>query len=229
MKSWKTTAAGVGGLMAVIGSTLNQLLDGNPATNPDWNLALPIFFTSLIGIFARDNGVSSVDVGVDEGTKAIKKFAAGPPPVPMILLLATLSLGVGGCAWFQPGDIKPVAVAPGQDAALVNAERIHSTSLGVYRELITWELQHRAGLHAEVSRAVDKTRREFPKAWHEANIILKDYRANRGDSTSVNRISAALAAAQSSMLRLKVDASKSGELLSSLNSLSESIATLKKP
>lgn len=80
MKSWRTTAAGVGGLMTTIGSVLNQLFDGNPATNPDWNLVLPIIFTSLIGIFARDNGVSSEDVGVDSNTKMLKKFATGPTP-----------------------------------------------------------------------------------------------------------------------------------------------------
>jgi len=59
MKSWKTTAAGVGGLIATIGSILNQVFDGNPATNPDWNLVLPILLTSFIGIFARDNNVTS--------------------------------------------------------------------------------------------------------------------------------------------------------------------------
>lgn len=63
MKSWKTTAAGVGGLMTTLGSILNQLFDGNPATNPDWNLVLPILMTSLIGLFARDNGVSSEQAG----------------------------------------------------------------------------------------------------------------------------------------------------------------------
>jgi hypothetical protein len=100
MKSWKTTAAGVGGLMTAIGSVLNQLFDGNPATNPDWNVMLPIIFTSLIGIFARDNGVSSEQVGADEATKHIKKFGTGP--VPMILLTALLAFGAmttfTGCA-----------------------------------------------------------------------------------------------------------------------------------
>lgn len=91
MKSWKTTTAGVGGLMTAIGSILNQLMDGNPATNPDWNVMLPIIFTSLIGIFARDNGVSSEQVGADEATKQIKKFGGGP--VPMILLTGLLAFG----------------------------------------------------------------------------------------------------------------------------------------
>ena len=77
--------------MTAIGSVLNQLFDGNPATNPDWNVMLPIIFTSLIGIFARDNGVSSEQVGADEATKHIKKFGTGP--VPMILLTALLAFG----------------------------------------------------------------------------------------------------------------------------------------
>jgi hypothetical protein len=122
MKSWKTTAAGVGGLMTTIGSVLNQLCDGNPATNPDWNLVLPIIFTSLIGIFARDNGVSSEQVGADENTKMLKKFSAGP--VPMILLTALLSFGAmttfTGCTtpqtreaaiYYTLADIKTMADA----------------------------------------------------------------------------------------------------------------------
>jgi len=122
MKSWKTTAAGVGGLLTTIGSVLNQLFDGNPATNPDWNLVLPIILTSLIGIFARDNGVSSEQVGADEATKQIKKFSSGP--VPMILLTGLLAFGAmttfTGCTtpptreaaiYYTLADIKTMADA----------------------------------------------------------------------------------------------------------------------
>lgn len=59
MKSWKTTAAGLGTIMTTIGTVLNQIMDGNPATNPDWNLVLPLLFTGCIGLFARDNNVTS--------------------------------------------------------------------------------------------------------------------------------------------------------------------------
>ena len=111
----------------------------------------------------------------------------------------------------------------------MNAERIHASSLGVYREVITWERANRAVLPVEVSQAVDATRREFPKAWREASAVLKDYRTNREDATNVNQIAAALSATQSSMLRLKVDASASNELFTTLNQLSASIATLKAP
>lgn len=64
MKSWKTTAAGIGALATIIGTTLNQLFDGNPGTNPDWNIVIATVFTGLVGLFARDNGVSSEDVGI---------------------------------------------------------------------------------------------------------------------------------------------------------------------
>lgn len=59
MKSWKTTAAGMGTLLATCGTTLNQLFDGNAATNPDWNIVLPLLFSGLVGLFARDNNVPS--------------------------------------------------------------------------------------------------------------------------------------------------------------------------
>lgn len=63
MKSWKTSAAGLGTILTTLGTTLNQLMDGNPATNPDWNLVLPLLFTGCIGLFARDNDKSSEQVG----------------------------------------------------------------------------------------------------------------------------------------------------------------------
>ena len=149
------------------------------------------------------------------------------------LLIALVSFGLmfglTGCAWLHPEELKPVAIAPGQDAALVNAERIQASSLGVYHELIVWETTHRATLPAEVSRAVDRTRREFPKAWREASAILKDYRSSRTGLDGVSRVTAAMASAQASMLRLKVDVAQSNELLTALTSLSESISTLKNP
>lgn len=59
MKSWKTTTAGIGVIISTLGTALNQLFDGNPATNPDWNMVLPLLFTGIIGLFARDNNVPS--------------------------------------------------------------------------------------------------------------------------------------------------------------------------
>lgn len=63
-KSWRTTAAGAGALITVLGATLNQMFDGDPATNPDWNMVLPLTFAGLVGLFSRDNKVSSEDAGI---------------------------------------------------------------------------------------------------------------------------------------------------------------------
>ena len=60
-RSWKTTSAGIGVLLSTLGTTLNQLTDGNPVTNPDWNVVIPLLFTGLIGLFASDCKKKPVD------------------------------------------------------------------------------------------------------------------------------------------------------------------------
>ncbi len=62
-KSWKTTSAAIGGLIVLIGTVIKQLSDGDPSTNPDWNVVIPLAITSLVGIFARDNDKTSEQVG----------------------------------------------------------------------------------------------------------------------------------------------------------------------
>jgi hypothetical protein len=64
MKSWKTTAASISSLLVLIGSTVKQLVDGDTSTNPDWNLVLPLFLASLVGLFSRDNDKTSEQVGI---------------------------------------------------------------------------------------------------------------------------------------------------------------------
>jgi hypothetical protein len=63
MKSWKTTLAGVGVILAAIGNAIGQFVAGGVAA---------VDFTVLIGgisaggglLLARDNDVSSKDVGI---------------------------------------------------------------------------------------------------------------------------------------------------------------------
>lgn len=62
-KSWRTSFFGVGGLLTVLTSALNALLDGNPATSPDWASVIPAVAACLGLLFARDNKVSSEQAG----------------------------------------------------------------------------------------------------------------------------------------------------------------------
>ena len=54
MGNWKTTIFGAGGLLVTIVTAVSLLLDGDPLTNPDWNL-VAIAVTTAIGLlFAKD-------------------------------------------------------------------------------------------------------------------------------------------------------------------------------
>lgn len=64
IKSWKTTAAGVAGIVIAIASCVQALLDGDPATVPNYEVALAAVITGLGLIFARDNNVSSEAAGI---------------------------------------------------------------------------------------------------------------------------------------------------------------------
>lgn len=194
-------------------------------SGPDWGRAIILGLVAGGGsIFVHRKWLKDwidIDVFGDLGK---------PPKVGLFLLCGFLSFGLTGCAWFQPEKLKPVAVAEGHDPYLVNAERIHKSSLGVYRILTEWELAQRANLPASVSRAVDKVRAEFKPAWVEADTILQDYRDKRGISTNdLERVTAALAAAQSSMLRLKADQTQVTTIFSSITDLTSAVGALRKP
>ena len=64
MKSWKTTVAGI---LTMLVPTLNAVaafIDNDPATVPDWGLAIATIAAGLGLLFARDNNVSSEDAGI---------------------------------------------------------------------------------------------------------------------------------------------------------------------
>lgn len=61
--SWKTTAAGIGGIMAVLGSALSAMFDADPTTIPDWTSVIAGVTMAIGLIFARDNDKSSEQVG----------------------------------------------------------------------------------------------------------------------------------------------------------------------
>lgn len=53
-KSWRTTLAGVGALLVVIGDAVRAVFDGDPATNVNWAVTVPAIITGLGLLFARD-------------------------------------------------------------------------------------------------------------------------------------------------------------------------------
>lgn len=65
-KSWRTTTAGILALIASLIPSAIALIDGDPATVIDRNeisAALMGFVMAYMGVSARDNKVSSEDVG----------------------------------------------------------------------------------------------------------------------------------------------------------------------
>lgn len=63
-KSWKTTTAGVAAIVIAILSVVQAQFDGDPATVPNYEAALAAVMAGLVGLFARDNDVSSEQAGV---------------------------------------------------------------------------------------------------------------------------------------------------------------------
>lgn len=55
MTSWKTTVAGVAGLLAAIAAAVQAQFDGDPSTAPDWATVGTLIATSVGLILARDN------------------------------------------------------------------------------------------------------------------------------------------------------------------------------
>ena len=64
MKSWKTTVFGVCAILTAVAGAVKLLVNNDPATNPDWTAVCAAVAAGIGLIAARDNGVSSEDVGV---------------------------------------------------------------------------------------------------------------------------------------------------------------------
>lgn len=64
MKSWKTTVTGVCAILIAVAGAVKLLVDGDPASNPDYTAVLAAVAAGIGLITARDNNKSSEDVGV---------------------------------------------------------------------------------------------------------------------------------------------------------------------
>ena len=63
MNSWKTTCFGICCILTAIGGAGKAVLDGDPATNPDWATTITAIASGFGLIFARDNSKTSESVG----------------------------------------------------------------------------------------------------------------------------------------------------------------------
>lgn len=63
-KSWRTTTLGIIAFIAMLLAGVTALLDDDPETNPDWDGILATGAVALALVTARDNKVSSQDVGI---------------------------------------------------------------------------------------------------------------------------------------------------------------------
>lgn len=62
--SWRTSLFGAGGVLTALFAALSAQFDSDPLTQANWGATLAVVFAGLTGIFARDNSVSSEDVGI---------------------------------------------------------------------------------------------------------------------------------------------------------------------
>lgn len=63
-KSWRTSLFGAGGLITLICTVIVQQTDGDPTTTTEWGVVIPLAITAIGNLFARDNVVTSEQVGV---------------------------------------------------------------------------------------------------------------------------------------------------------------------
>ncbi len=62
-KSWKTSAAGIAGIVGMLAQALAAQFDADPATVANWGIVIPATITALGLMFARDNNVTSEQAG----------------------------------------------------------------------------------------------------------------------------------------------------------------------
>ncbi len=63
MKSWKTTVMGICAILTAVAGAIKLLVDGDPATNPDWTAVCAAVAAGIGLIAARDNSKTSESVG----------------------------------------------------------------------------------------------------------------------------------------------------------------------
>lgn len=63
MNKYIVKTSALGGLLTLVAATIKLLADGDAATNPDWNTTVPLLISTVGLLFARQNNVTSEQVG----------------------------------------------------------------------------------------------------------------------------------------------------------------------
>jgi len=64
VKSWRTTATGILAIVVAIAGAVKAELDGDVTTTADWGAVAAAIIAGVGLIAARDNRISSQDVGI---------------------------------------------------------------------------------------------------------------------------------------------------------------------
>ena len=60
VRNWKTTFMGIGTIIVALIGVAMSILDGNPATNPDWTVTIAALTAGWGLIMAKDSTVTGV-------------------------------------------------------------------------------------------------------------------------------------------------------------------------
>ncbi|CAK0780994.1 conserved hypothetical protein [Gammaproteobacteria bacterium] len=63
MRNWKTTTAGISTIIAALAGAIALVVDGDPKTNPQWELVVGAVITGLGLVLAKDFNVTGAAGG----------------------------------------------------------------------------------------------------------------------------------------------------------------------
>lgn len=200
MTSWKTS---LGGALAALGTFLwgapvalrelgfTEVLD--PSITK-WCILIGLAASAggvfFIGLFGRDNNVSSEDVqrarAEKEEKKAVNDWLGGKGAV-------WLAIACVGGLLLQTGCVPKRNIAPGADPLVVQAEQLSKETAKNLDEFDSWVRRNHFALPKDVLAAHALMQEQAPKALTDLRTATKTYKQSRNPANSSalqNRITA---------------------------------------
>lgn len=91
-----------------------------------------------------------------------------------------------GPVLLTPGCSNFGKVAEGQDAVVVNAERVAKLAFTTVDGFLRWEHASRALVPSDITKAADQLRGSFPQAFTAFREVTKAYKLNRSPENKAN-------------------------------------------